>query len=88
MSPNFVLVARLTRSVTVLHARKEATFIFAMTLSETLAETLKVVCKDVRIEPQLLPVTGEVLPAGSNIQDGARSDISAVGLWQPLSRAF
>ena len=26
--------------------------------------------------------------AGTNIQDGARSDISAAGLWQPLSRAF
>ena len=55
---------------------------------DTVAEVLKEVCKDVKVEPQLLPVTGEVLPAGTNIADGARSDVSAVGLWQPLNRAF
>ncbi len=52
------------------------------------SDVLKEVCKDVRVEPQLLPVTGEVLPAGTNVADGARSDVSAVGLWQPLNRAF
>ena len=55
---------------------------------DTLAEVLREVCKDVRVEPQLLPVTGERLPAGTNVSDGARSDVSAVGLWQPLDRAF
>ena len=55
---------------------------------DTVSEILKEVCKDVRVEPQLLPVTGEVLPAGTNVADGARSDVSAVGLWQPLNRAF
>ena len=55
---------------------------------DTVAEVLKEVCKDVKVEPQLLPVTGEVLPAGTNIADGARSDVSVVGLWQPLNRAF
>ena len=55
---------------------------------DTIAEVLSEVCKDVKTEPQLLPVTGEVLPAGSNTADNARADVSAVGLWQPLDRAF
>ena len=40
------------------------------------------------IEPQLLPVTGEELPHGKILEDGARSDVSAIGLWQSLSRGF
>ena len=55
---------------------------------DTFAEVLKEICKDVQIEPQLLPITGEVLPPGSNVADGARADVSTVGLWQPLNRAF
>ena len=51
------------------------------------AEVLSEICKDVKFEPQLLPLTGEILPAGSNTADNARTDISAVGLWQPLDRA-
>ena len=55
---------------------------------DTTSEILKEVCKDVRVEPALLPVTGEDLPAGSNVSDGARADVSALGFWMPLSRAF
>ena len=55
---------------------------------DTACEILQEVCKDVRSEPALLPVTGEVLPDGSNLADGARADISALGFWMPLSRAF
>ena len=55
---------------------------------DTLAEVLREVCSDVKVEPQLIPVTGEVLPAGSNVTDNARSDVSAVGLWHPMNRAF
>ena len=51
-------------------------------------DLVKDVCRDVKIEPPLLPVTGEILPEGSNIKDGARSDVSALGFWNPLSRAF
>ena len=58
------------------------------TVRDTLAEVLREVCKDVKVEPQLLPVTGEVLNAGANDADGARSDVSAVGLWHPMNRAF
>ena len=31
---------------------------------DTLAEVLQEVCKDVKVEPHLLPVTSEVLPEG------------------------
>ena len=55
---------------------------------DTLAEVLREVCKDVKVEPQLIPVTGEVLLAGANVADNARSDVSAIGLWQPMNRAF
>ena len=40
------------------------------------------------IEPPLLPLTGENLPPGSNLSDGARLDVSCINLWSPLSRAF
>ena len=49
---------------------------------------VKDVCKDTRKEPALLPVGGRQLPAGSNTSDGARSDVSALGFWRPLCRAF
>ena len=55
---------------------------------DTIAELLQEICKDVRVEPQLLPVTGAELPPRSNTADGGRADVSAIGLWQPLSRAF
>ena len=56
-------------------------------IRDTIAEVLSEICKDVKIEPQLLPLTGEILPAGTNTADNARTYISAVGLWQPLDRA-
>ena len=55
---------------------------------DTLAELLGEICKDVKVEPSLLPVTGENLPTGTNSSDGARADVSAIGLWQPLNKAF
>ena len=58
------------------------------TVRDTFGDLLKEICKDVKLEPQLLPITGEILPAGTNVADNARADVSAVGLWQPLSRAF
>ena len=33
-------------------------------------------------------MTGEELPPGSNVSDGARADVSALSFWTPLSRAF
>ena len=37
---------------------------------------------------QHFSVTGEELPSRANVSDRARADVSAIGLWQPLSRAF
>ena len=53
------------------------------TVRDTIAELLSDVCKDDRC-----PVTGEVLPPGTNVADGARADTSALGFWLPFSRAF
>ena len=57
-------------------------------LRDLTVEVLGEICQDVGKEPPLLPVTGESLPTGSNIKDGARLDVSARGIWTPLSRAF
>ena len=46
------------------------------------ANLLTQVCSDVGIEPDLQPMTGEILSnATSNVQDGARLDIAANGFW-------
>ena len=46
------------------------------------ANLLSEVCHDVRIEPDLQPLTGETLAASSAItDDGARLDIAANGVW-------
>ena len=55
---------------------------------DTAAELMKEVCKDVKVEPPLLQVTGEVLPQSANKADGARADVSALSFWNPLCRAF
>ena len=55
---------------------------------DTVAEMLTEVAKDVKVEPPLLPVTGEVLPTGTKSADNARAAISAVSFWAPLCRAY
>ena len=55
---------------------------------DTVHELMTEVCKDVQLEPALLPVTGEALPAGANTNDGARLDVSGLGFWVPMSRAL
>ena len=39
-------------------------------------------------EQPLFPLTGETLPAGSNLSDVARLDISCRNLWSPLANAL
>ena len=45
------------------------------------------ICKDVQVEPGLLPVTGEHLTAGT-VTGEARLDVSARNFWSPLAKAF
>ena len=56
-------------------------------LRNVTAKLLSECCKDVRIEPQLQPLTGETL-ASSNTSDEARLDISARGFWESYQMAF
>ena len=51
------------------------------------ANILKDVCKDVRIEPELLPVDNASVDSSSTAER-ARLDISAVGIWSPMERTF
>ena len=55
---------------------------------DTTHKLMEQVCKDVCLEPKLLPVTGEALPISANKADGARADVSALNFWHPLCRAF
>ena len=46
-------------------------------------------CTDVKVEPHLLPLTGETLQYASAITtDEARLDVSAFGVWSDLSKLF
>jgi len=55
---------------------------------DLIANLLSKVCKEVTVEPKLLPITGEHLPTSANSSNGARSDVSARGFWTPAQRAF
>ena len=55
--------------------------------SDLEATFLKEVCKDVRIEPELLPI-GNVELGGANTAEKARLDVSAVSIWSPMERTF
>ena len=57
-------------------------------LRDTIAELLTEVCKDVKTEPALIPITNERLPHSTNVTDDARLDVSARSFWSPLARAF
>ena len=53
------------------------------------ANLLKEVCKDVRLEPRLQPLTGEEFSqATTNTSDEARCDVSARGFWTTSQVAF
>ena len=51
------------------------------------ASILKDICKDVKTEPELLPVGGSDITS-SNTSERARLDVSAVGIWSPMERTF
>ena len=50
------------------------------------AEILKEVCKDVKTEPQLIPIENDGL--ASNTGEKSRLDVSAIGIWGPQQRSF
>ena len=52
-----------------------------------MAKLLEEICKEMVIEPSLLPVKTcpQVLTL---VSDGARLDVSCINSWSPLSRAF
>ena len=52
------------------------------------AHLLKEVCKDVRIEPELMPTGNVETGNGSNKAEKARLDVSAVGVWSSMERTF
>ena len=51
------------------------------------ASLLREVCKDVKVEPELLPI-GSVETQSSNKADKARLDVSAIGLWSSMEWMF
>lgn len=51
------------------------------------AELMKEVCKDVRIEPELLPLDTDIINNG-NIAEKARLDVSGNGVWGPFEKTF
>ena len=57
-------------------------------LRDMFAELLNDVASGVQTEPPLQPLTGEVLPPGSNKENEARLDIAARGFWQECEMAF
>ena len=57
-------------------------------IKNTMFDLISSVCKDTRKEPALHPVGNRELPLGSNLSDGARSDVSTLGFWRPFCRAF
>ena len=54
-------------------------------LRNTEAKLMSVVCRDVQVEPELLPTAQEV---HGNTADRARLDIAARGVWSPQERTF
>ena len=57
-------------------------------LRESEAETPRMVCNDVEVEPVLQEVTGETLNHGANKAPDARLDIHARGFWERRRSAF
>ena len=51
------------------------------------ANLLREVCKDVKVEPELLPL-GNTGTLSSNNADKARLDVSAIGIWSSMERTF
>ena len=51
------------------------------------ASLLKEICKDVKVEPELIPI-GDTGTRRGNTAEKARLDVSAIGLWSSMERTF
>ena len=51
------------------------------------ASLLTDICKDIKIEPELLPI-GDSSTESSNSAEKARLDVSAIGVWSQMERTF
>ena len=59
-------------------------------IRDLLAEILSEICKDVRTEPQLIPIESDYRRERQtdSTEEKARLDVSCVGIWSPLQRTF
>ena len=57
-------------------------------IRDTVAKILDDVCIDVKVEPTLIPLTGESLNNRTNKANEARLDVSANGFWTRGDKAF
>ena len=57
-------------------------------IRDALAKLVNEVAYDVRVEPPLQALSGEVLPDSANSDEGARLDFTARGFWQDGAMAF
>ena len=55
-------------------------------IRDTEAKLLKEVCKDIKIEPSLIPTDADVIHG--NVSENARLDISAIGIWSQYQKTF
>ena len=72
-------------------SRARKVFFFSLRhnhLRNITATLLKEVCKDIRVEPQLQELTGEILHPSTITGNEARLDICARGFWQAGQMAF
>ena len=57
-------------------------------LRELNAELQREVCRDVVVEPKLLPVENNIMDVTGTTADGAGPDISSRGIWSTFERTF
>ena len=57
-------------------------------IRNTETELLREVCRDVQIEPALIPLSGQQFSRSAITGDMARLDVSARGFWSPMGKAF
>jgi len=76
-SVDHILICKLGGYITMRHNN----------IRDFTATLLREVCKDVKVEPMLLPV-GNTDTQSSNQAEKARLDVSAVGIWSPMERTF